>query len=245
MRKYLSSFFVVVYTFIDRTFVSISQEDFEYSVCNSMTAEIDDEFYNLYEKIEDCKNSFCCKERNELKAKCIEHEEKLNEINQAVETLLKITRKPEEKEKTIDKSKLKVKKAKKFSKPLACSSKSSDAQIMFSAFGDVFLPDELLKLRTIGTDKKDDSSFILNVMRFLYRNDSEKLSSLSLTGRSRGGTKKKLSSLKYNLVKNLFWERLSSLNLYSDEFSDRAKRMNKHIKSAILNTARSMEKKMH
>lgn len=118
--------------------------------------------------------------------------------------------------------------------PIPCTSTAG----IFSKFDSVFTKDELDKLRQIGPNRKEDSTFILHAVRFLYKNDMGKLSELSLTGRSMGSRKEKMSSTQYDLFKRLFRKRLKSLSLYAEEFTDRQKKMNKHIKNAIINLSR-------
>lgn len=71
-----------------------------------------------------------------------------------------------------------------------------------------------------------------------------KLSELSLTGRSKENQKEKMSSTHYDLIKKLLRERLKSLSLYAEEFTDREKQINKHINSAIYNLSRKYKQSM-
>lgn len=103
----------------------------------------------------------------------------------------------------------------------------------------VFTNEHLAKLRSIGGNKKEDSSFVLNSIRFLYKNEIEKISSLSLTGRSRGSKPKhKMSPEKQKIINDMFLERLASLKLHSTEFTDRSKQINTLMKNAFINTKR-------
>lgn len=109
----------------------------------------------------------------------------------------------------------------------------------FSTFENVLTNNELAVLRSIGSSKKDDSSFVLNSIRFLYKNDIDKMSCLSLTGRSRGPeAKQKMSPNKYDTVNKMFLERLTSFELNSTEFTDRSKQIDTHVKNAFINTKR-------
>lgn len=198
-----------------------------------------DQFYSLclHEKLENCKNPNCSKEKHELKVKRIEQEEKLKEINRAIDLCLAICRKKEEK---IGQLMPKRKVPEKVNDPVACPGVPNDANKMLSKFENDFTQNDLAKLRSMGTTKTDDSSFILNSIRFLYKNDTDKISSLSLTGRSRGtAAKQKMSPQKYDTIKDLFTERLSSLELNSIDFAERSKELNKHMKNAFINVKRS------
>lgn len=198
-----------------------------------------DQFYSLclHEKLRICKNPKCCTEKHELKVKRIEQEEKLKEINRAIDLCLEICRKKETK---IDKLMSKRKVPEKVNHPVACSGVPNDANKMLSKFENDFTQNDLAKLRSMGTTKTDDSSFILNSIRFLYKNDTDKISSVSLTGRSRGAeAKQKMSPQKYDTIKDLFTERLNSLKLNSIDFAERSKELNKHMKNAFINIKRS------
>lgn len=197
-----------------------------------------DQFYSLClrEKIEKCNNLECCTEKNELKARCIEQEEKLREINQAIEICSGFSRR---KEKKIDKLQKEMEVAEKIIEPVACINKSNDANKFFSTFENVLTHDELARLRSILPNQKFDSSFVLNSIRFLYKNNNQQISSLSLTGRSRGSeAKQRICPEKYETVKNLFLERLTSLKLNSNEFTNRLKQLNQLMKNAFINTKR-------
>lgn len=144
------------------------------------------------------------------------------------------------KEKKIDNLMSEMKLAEKVSEPDASFGTSNDTNKILSTFENVLTQNELAKLRSIGTSKKEDSSFILNSIRFLYKNDIDKISSLSLTGRSRGTeAKQKISPQKYDTIKNMFSERLASLKLNSTEYTDRSKQINTLMKNAFINTKRN------
>lgn len=223
------------------------------------TKSATDQFYTLClnEQLGKCNNSICEKEKRELKAKCIEQEKKLREIQRAIDKCLEITQKKEKKIECLS-SEIKVARVsdpiacdsnsddvsksnvtEKVNEPTTCTSKSINVNNIFSTFENVFTHDELARLRSIGPTKKDDSSFVLSSIRFLYKNDVEKISSLSLTGRSRGTeSKQKMCPEKYDTIKDLFSERLTSMNLNSTEFSDRTKQMHKLMKNAFINIKR-------
>lgn len=197
---------------------------------------VTDQFYSvcLSEKMTNCNN--CTKELNELKDKCDEQEKKLQEINRAIEICSGVIGK---KEKKIDDLLSEIKMREKFNEPVACSSESIRVNKNFCMFENVLTLDELAKLRSIGPTKTDDSSFILNSVRFLYKNDVEKISSLSVTGFSRGPVpKEKICTETYNTIKNLFIERLTSFQLESKEFTERSKNINKLLKNAFINIKR-------
>lgn len=192
------------------------------------------DFYTLClrDKVEGCNNSLCSNEKNSLNLKLAEQEKKLEEIDRAIEICLSICRKKGQKiEEMIA--------TKKVNEPAVSLTKSINVNNMFSNFTNVFTHDELARLRSKGPTKKDDSSFVLDAIRYLYQNNAEKISSLSVTGNARGTEpKEKMSTEKHDTIKRLFLERLSSLHLNSTEVNSRAKQLNTHLKNAFINTKR-------
>lgn len=90
----------------------------------------------------------------------------------------------------------------------------------FSKFKKTFTAAELKQLREVGPNKTEDSTFVHNAVKFLYKSDFEKLLLVSLTGRStkKEKQKEKMSPEYYDVVKNLFRTRLISLSLHAEEF---------------------------
>lgn len=89
------------------------------------------------------------------------------------------------------------------------------------------------KINLIGCDEKDDSSFILAVMRGLYDGRVGDLSKKTVTGRSKNDeVKEPVSPAKMCLIKDMFEERMTKSGSGSIE---RRKKMNKHVKMAIQN----------
>lgn len=210
-----------------------------------MSAETRDESHNSHvdETIESCKDPVCHKEKSKLRAKCIEQEEQLKEINQGIEALMAISqRKAVKPKKTADRITpvSQVKTVKKTSELVPCTSQSNDVKKIFANYEYIFTSEEVAKLRKIGSNRKEDSTFILHVIRFLYKDDMDQISGLTISGRSAGNQKQKISSIKYNVIRNLYAERLKSLKLHAPEFIDREKQANKHIKNAFSNLLRKM-----
>lgn len=115
---------------------------------------------------------------------------------------------------------------------------------VFQSFANNIDPKDLAKLRSIGSSKKEDSTFVLNAVQFLYKNDTKKISSLSLTGRSREvEPKNRMTPEKRKMIENLFAERLHSFDLDSTEVSTRNSKISSHMKNAF-NTVKRSTKEM-
>lgn len=107
--------------------------------------------------------------------------------------------------------------------------------VLFSKFVKNFSTSELAELRSFESSKNNDSTFVLKIIRCLYKNELEKIESISVTGRSRkGDPKEKMSEQNLNIVKDMLTERLESLNLTSKENVGRIKLVNTHIKNAFM-----------
>lgn len=121
--------------------------------------------------------------------------------------------------------------------PITCMSRAE----LSSTFRGIFTTNELDKLRQIEPTRTGDSSFILHAVRCLYKDDLKKLSQISLSGRSNKGQKEQIAYAQYNVIEKLFRKRLKALRLSAEEYIDREKQMNKHIKNAFNNLARSKQ----
>lgn len=111
---------------------------------------------------------------------------------------------------------------------------------LFQTFANDINPKDLSKLRSMSSNKREDSTFVLNAVRFLYNNDVGKLASLSLTGRSREmESKSKMTPEKKTKIETLFVERLSSFDLDPAEMSARSSKFKVHIKNAFVTIKRS------
>lgn len=150
----------------------------------------------------------CSSEKSQLKAKCFQKELKLKIIHRGCDSRESIPR------------------------------AKTEENLNHSKFGTIFTATELQRLRTFNVTKIHDSTFILNVVKFLYKDNLEKLSKVSLTGLSTNEKKERISPAHYDIIKQLFRIRLESLSLDTKEFILREKALHKHIKSAIFNLSK-------
>lgn len=95
--------------------------------------------------------------------------------------------------------------------------------------------DQLCKLRSIDKTQSADSSFILNSVRFFYSDNLAKLNGKSVRGISRGKPTQAMSPDKLDLMKSLYNERISDMNLPVEERVNREKKFNRHVHRAITN----------
>lgn len=110
---------------------------------------------------------------------------------------------------------------------------------VFSEFGDIFEDTELKTLRSISASSHRDSTFILNVIRILYKNNSAILS--SRTAFNKTANKQPVTPEKKVIINKLYKERLKSLNLNAAEYTVRYSKMNEYMMNGIKNEANKMK----
>lgn len=97
-----------------------------------------------------------------------------------------------------------------------------------------FTEQQLEAIRQIGDSFSNDSTFVSNILRFLYADDVDKLPNLSVTGRSNKG---KICAEKLNIITKMFSLRLQKQLNEKSEIDTRMSRLNKLLNSAITNAA--------
>lgn len=112
--------------------------------------------------------------------------------------------------------------------------------LRFSDFSNVFTSNQLAELRKIGLSAREDSSFVLAIMKFIYADRLTILKSKSVSGRAAkiDQPKEKITPEKENIIRKIFAERMLDIN--DDQ---RAKKLNKYIKDALGNITKSVEAK--
>lgn len=103
---------------------------------------------------------------------------------------------------------------------------------IFHGFENQFSTDSIERLHLIGFAQKEDSAFVLAVMRGLYGGRLDVLSNKTVCGHSKDETKQPITPAKISIIRNLFHKRLERDSINSAE---RKKKINRHIKSAIEN----------
>lgn len=102
---------------------------------------------------------------------------------------------------------------------------------IFHEFENKFSTDSMKRLRLIGFAQKEDSAFVLAVMRGLYEGRLAVLSNKTVSGHSKNKTKGPITPAKMSIISNMFNERVESAN----NSVERKMKIKKHIKSAIGN----------
>lgn len=124
--------------------------------------------------------------------------------------------------------------------------KSAAAQkMLFTKYANQFEDDELKIIRSSMPGAKNDSNFVLNIMRGLYKgNEMKKLKNRTATSRkNKGSEKHEISFEKKDLITEMFKERLTAEHQDDvTESSKRFKRLNDLLRSAIHNIIRRDQK---
>lgn len=66
----------------------------------------------------------------------------------------------------------------------------NESSVLFENYSNRFDTREMIEIRSIGPGVKKDSTFICSIMKSLYKNEPEKLSERSATGKKFKGIKK-------------------------------------------------------
>lgn len=112
----------------------------------------------------------------------------------------------------------------------------------FTAFSQ-FDEEQLADIRLVGSKKNEDSKFVSVVVRNLYQNRLDILATKSITGRGKKGEKKGiLTPENVDIIRRIFKERLSDLEVGETERTEREKKVNKYIKDAQANISKSVKK---
>lgn len=96
-----------------------------------------------------------------------------------------------------------------------------------------FSSDQLKVIQSVGMSTLEDSTFILNVVRFLYAADLKVLEHTTIKGKGRNGQKKEMSHENKNIISHMFSERLQQIG--EEDRKSREKKMNMLIRRAITN----------
>lgn len=176
-----------------------------------------------------CESVKCINEKKRLEQLLAKSKEKFEHAKKATDACERVCKRKDE-EIAILEAQLKMQYPK--------VKKSSSETLLYSEQLKQFTATELSELRSIGGNQSEDSAFVLTGIRYIYKNQTDRLNHISVTGRSRTGNKKtKMSPNKLAAIKDIFNERLNALNLTSDEQAKREKRINLLVKDAIQNIA--------
>lgn len=109
--------------------------------------------------------------------------------------------------------------------------KDKKQKILFEQFEDKIQKTDLIRLRSINDTKEKDSTFILQSLKILYKEDISALSKKTATTTT--STKQEMTPEKKCAIQQLFSERLSAMNLSAEQELDRQSRFRCLLSNAI------------
>lgn len=112
--------------------------------------------------------------------------------------------------------------------------------LIFNSYQHIFDSSELTTLRSIPFVSSRDSSFILQVLRLLYKNDLSALN--SRTASSKAGDKNPISPEKKAVMSGLYLERLNCLKLSDSDLKTRKSKLNEYTMTGIFNIRKSLKR---
>lgn len=105
-----------------------------------------------------------------------------------------------------------------------------------------FSSGELATLRSFGPGKREDSTFVSAGVRALYADNLDAVKTKSLTGRSKSEQKKNaMTPEKREILKEILTERVHSTTGDDEERKTRIKKLNDHIRFAIINISKKIQ----
>lgn len=119
-------------------------------------------------------------------------------------------------------------------------SEESNSNCLSNAYDSKFEFSDLKIIRSVRKGPENDSNFVLNIARALYRDDFSKLKNRTATGRSKDSSKEAVTPLKKDIIESMFKKRIEDEGNQNLEI--RLKSVNKHLRSAIFNIIKAESK---
>lgn len=197
------------------------------------------EFYKacLNEQIDSCKNSECLRKKNLLKKQVDEMKEKCRDVEDAIRICDSVMLDKDIKIKSLEQE-IKV----------ACAvdsnvdpKNSASATQSFGGFSMHFSSEKLATLRSIGNNKREDSTFVSAIIKTLYADRLDAIKYKSVTGRSKGEKKEAITPEKREILNEMFTERIYSTTDDNEERKIRLKKINDHIRFGLLNIGKKIQ----
>lgn len=110
---------------------------------------------------------------------------------------------------------------------------------IYNSYQHIFSTSELTTLRSVPFTSSKDSTFILQILRLLYKDDLHALN--SRTASSKTPDKNPISPEKKDIINGLYNERLSCLKLNAFDFDKRKSKLNELTMTGIHNIRKSLK----
>lgn len=174
-----------------------------------------------------CCNQVCQLEKNRLQTIISETKVKIGKIESSLAACLEVCEKKDQK----------------IFEMRRCTKESGNknqlkSTLPFNEFSEDISLDQLAHLRSIGPTPAEDSNFVLNCVRSLYSGHLHVLNQRTLTGRNaKGKQKKQMTPRKRKVIEDMYNQRLDMVCDDGIKRGERLKKINSHIKNAILKAA--------
>lgn len=101
------------------------------------------------------------------------------------------------------------------------------ADSLYENFNDILSRESISKLRALGNEQKDDSTFVLSIVTDLYKNDLSRLQNKTFRGNKNTIP---MTPQKVDKIQKLFGERMDYIEKSMPVTADRKSNIGKHIK---------------
>lgn len=197
-----------------------------------------------------CPDETCEEKKEELRQRLAVAKSKFEQLNKAVAVARSICDEKDDEIANLQRQLNTLQRTIKVNEPPSegdCT-QPAEQDIPFGKYSAEFTEEQLNQIKSIGESKSEDSKFVLDITRALYTDNIEKLRHVSVTGRSKDGSKRPISPKKMNTLKFMFAERLNGIQQKQErknqtqtetkteiDVSDRMKTLNQLINRAIFN----------
>lgn len=187
---------------------------------------------NFYKScLAECQNVECEKEKENLKKQIIELKEKIEKIEDAMESCRSVLM---EKDTVIAKLQVNSTQSLALDKP----------EMKFESFSNILNGDQINQLKTISTNERGDSTFVCSVLKYIYADNLDSIKNKTACGKNCKGQKRNMMTPeKKGMVQDILNERLSSLAIGFEEKQKRENKLNKLINDAFYNITKTSESK--
>lgn len=115
--------------------------------------------------------------------------------------------------------------------------------LLFEKYAHKFDDKEIKKIRSIKMGQRNDSTFILTILKALYKNQDEKIRERRATSRKfKDSSKHEISFEKKEIMRQMLEERIKSENNDTIFNDTRLKKLNEHMRHALCNAKKSQKK---
>lgn len=122
-------------------------------------------------------------------------------------------------------------------------SQTKKQKLLFEKFQNTIDSENLVKLRSISDRKEKDSTFVSQCLKILYESDVSVLTERTATKTT--SNKEELTPEKKSIINQLFFERLSSINLSPKDEEERRSKLRIHLSNSIHNISSTKKKSDH